>query len=433
MKDILTIESMEKSARRGADWLKDSAQLTDPKDPSFGALQSDYDMTTKKWSFFEPFWHTAQAVRAWLGLQKTLRCNDWSESIALAVQYLNGQIIDQPDNPRFHGGHLRYDKERAGLLATTTVTNGLEGLIDYYVYSGDASCLKTLKRSAYWLNEVAYDRHTGFIHSFMDSGSGQFVEHSAYHPGTPEFLGKRPEVEGSALLFLGKIFNRSEWFSRFERILDYLVEDQSDDGIWWNWRCNQQSPALAHGRYNLWIAFAMLNGFEFFGKQEYKQAALKTALFYRKAQQLDGVISYRTAPDSRGDMHTPCGSAIAMAALLWLRLSAYEYNQDFAEGVKLSLLFLFNTQYNDNFFDENLHGAFFESKRMTPYSGFSFSLIRDIATIFALQLISQVIFALRKNNWTSLDEWIESAQSFTWQSWPAEKMLLKKPALQHAN
>jgi hypothetical protein len=419
----INVNMLKRFAKRGARWLTGIAQVRDEADEHFGAFRNEYDMATKSWSFFDPFWHTAQGIRGLMALHME------DTAVKHGMFFLNNSIINSPKDRRFHGAHQRLDGHRAGLLATTSITDGIEGLIDYFLLTRDKKTLDTLTRIEEWLNNTAYDPVTGFYCGYFDSKSGELYAQNTYRSDNPEehpeFCGRRPEAEGSALLYLGLLLNKPESIKRFKYILDYLSNTQAEDGIWWNWFCNSCQPRLAHGRYNLWLAFALLNGYEYFGEKKYYEAALKTARFYRRAQQLDGVIFYKTNSNGQGYAGQICGSASAMAALLWLKLLKYDFNEDFANGIKLSLNFLNSTQFSEDFHDKNLRGACFEASKFANKQGFCSPHIRDLATIFALQLAAQVIGGLKAGNWFSFEEYIVAACPFPWPKWPVEKLLNK--------
>lgn len=401
------------------DWLFNRARVTDNEHPCCGGLVNDYDMATGQWNIYESFWHTAQAVRALIALDKT----SLPETAGM-MAYLAKRIIDAPDAPAVSGAISRVEGRRKGELATTTLTDGLPGVVDAYLTTGAPELRAALARSGNWLETCALDKATGFCYSFMDGKSGIPTLHPTYHGSDhPEFANKRPEAEGASLLLLGRLLDRPVLEAAFKNILDYLASDQYPDGIWWNWSCNRRNPDLAHARYNLWHAHAMLDGYIAFGDEKYLLAARKTARFYQTAQQLDGVIPYAIAPNGKGIAQQICGSAVAMSALLWLRLLSLEYDASLAESVRLSAEFLLFTQFSMDFFDENLRGAFFESSVVAPQSGYSLVKVRDIATVFGLQFFAKLSSAMKSAQVESLDALFAPKAPVCWQPWPAEALL----------
>lgn len=418
MSEINT-KKINSAVENAVSWIFDRARVTDPEHVCFGGLINDYDMAGRQWNIYESFWHTAQAVRALIALGKT----DCPETCGM-MKYLAKRIINAPGNPRISGAVCRVEGRRKGELATTTLTDGLPGLVDAYLVSSDPELYAALERSGNWLETCALDPVTGFCYSFMDGKTGVPTLHPTYHGSDhPEFANKRPEAEGASLLLLGRLLKRPELERAYKNILDYLAADQYPDGIWWNWSCNRRNPDLAHARYNLWHAHAMLDGYTAFGDEKYLLAARKTARFYRNAQQLDGVIPYAIAPNGKGIAQQICGSAIAMSALLWLRLLSMEYDEDLAEGVRLSAEFLLYTQFSMDFFDENLRGAFFESSVVAPNGGYSLVKVRDIATIFGLQFFAKLTSAMKFAGANSPEELFALQCPIHWEPWVAEALL----------
>ncbi len=421
------------SAAMAADWLSGIALIRKPDSAFYGALKSNYSAQDRQWQFSEPFWHTAQALRGWLDLAGELGSHQWDAPIEQAAGFLRNQIIHAPERSRIHGGvmHLAGKVDEclpAGALHATVLTNGLEGLIDYYVARQDPASLAAIKRAAHWLGDVMLDEASGMVWSSMDREREEYLKAELHRVNrlnrdNPEFFYKRPDAEGSALLLCGRLLDRPRLADAFKRILDFLVQDQAPDGIWWNWVCNAANPPRAHGRYNLWLAFALLNGYEVLGDEAYRLAAIRTARFYRKAQHLDGGISYLTTPEGRGLMLYPCGSAVAMSALLWLKLLSYEFDGDFARGVELSCAFLTSTQFAPDFADENLRGAYFESYGHARFAGMSYPMVRDIASVFGIQLMAKLLAGLRLSAMETFNEWMASAARWPWKKWPAERLL----------
>ena len=416
---MLNIEQIENGINNGVSWILDRALVKSPEHPCCGGLINDYDMASRQWNIYESFWHTAQALRALIALEK-----DSLPEVRGMMDYLAKRIIDAPENHRISGAICRLEGRRKGELATTTLTDGLPGVVDAWLVSGKTELLSSLERSANWLETCALDPATGFCYSFMNGQTGEFTLHPTYHGSDhPEFANKRPEAEGASLLLLGRLLNHPKLEAAFKNILDYLASDQYPDGIWWNWSCNRRDPDLAHARYNLWHAHAMLDGYIAFGDEKYLLAARRTARFYQNAQQLDGVIPYSIAPNGKGIAQQICGSAVAMSALLWLRLLSIEYDATLAESVRLSAEFLLFTQFSMDFFDENLRGAFFESSVVTPQSGYSLVKVRDIATIFGLQFFAKLSSAMKSAKVDSIEALFASKTPVHWEPWPAEALL----------
>jgi len=421
---VLDSVTLQDAALRGMRWQTEVAQTAQPGHPEDGALRNDYDMGQRQWHYYEPLWHTAQALRAWLALG--MKPTDPAASAA--IRYICRAIVDCPEKPFLHGATVRPDGRRRGELATTTLTDAIPGIVDAFLVSGDPELRAALERASVWLYNHARDPETGFYFSFFNGETGAVSPHDTYNlPGHPEYANKRPESEGASLLLLGQLFRHEGLRLSFRSVLDYLASDQHEDGIWWNWSCNRINPHLAHGRYNLWIAHALLDGYAVFGDERYLAAARRTAEFYRRAQQLDGVIPYNISPDGKGFAYQVCGSAIAMSCLLWLRLMQIRPDRLLAEHLLLSLRFLLSTQYGDDFFDENLRGAFFESSQLAPHTGFSVVRVRDIATTFSLQLISKCLELLKQTACDTLEEVFDGGRAIPRLPWPSDSLLSEKP------
>ena len=198
MTDIKTIEN---GIGNGVSWILNCARITDKNDQCYGGLINDYDMATRQWNIYESFWHSAQAVRALIALGKSSE-----PQVGSMMDYLARRIINAPENPRISGAIRRVEGRRKGELATTTLTDGLPGLVDAFLATRKPELLAALERSGNWLETCALDPQTGFCYSFMNGQTGEPTLHPTYHGSDhPEFANKRPEAEGASLLLLGRL------------------------------------------------------------------------------------------------------------------------------------------------------------------------------------------------------------------------------------
>jgi hypothetical protein len=100
-----------------------------------------------------------------------------------------------------------------------------------------------------------------------------------------------------------------------------------------------------------------LNGYEITHDRRYLDAAVKTLLTYKRAQQPDGTIYYKNYMDGRFDNNSVAGSAVAFAGILWMRLVKYGVGGQFRHNIELSYEWISKNHFAYDHPDKNLAGA----------------------------------------------------------------------------
>jgi len=150
---------------------------------------------------------------------------------------------------------------------------------------------------------------------------------------------------------------------------------------------NHKASGSVHPRFNLWYAESLLEGYELTKEERYLRAAQKTAKKFAEFQKGDGTIYYQNFLDGRENQNSVCGSAVAFAGLLWMRLSEYGVGDQFNANIEKSLTWLLKNRFANDHPDENLAGATINT-RMRRKKGKIWLVNRDIGTSFALRFLT---------------------------------------------
>jgi hypothetical protein len=173
----------------------------------------------------------------------------------------------------------------------------------------------------------------------------------------------------------------------FLQLCESLVEKQGPEGLWMDFMPNDQATGSVHPRFNLWYAESLLDGYDLTKDKKYLQAARKTAKIFAQFQQKDGTIFYQNFIDGRVNENSICGSAVAFAGIVWLRLKDYGVGDEFNQNIEKSLTWLLKNRFADDHPDKNLAGGTINT-RMRRKGGKIWLVNRDIGTSFALRFLT---------------------------------------------
>jgi rhamnogalacturonyl hydrolase YesR len=150
---------------------------------------------------------------------------------------------------------------------------------------------------------------------------------------------------------------------------------------------NDKKESSFHPRFNLWYAESLLEAYELTKDRKYLEAAAKTARTYAKVQKKDGTIFYVNYTDGKpSDKGSICGSAVAFAGMIWIRLAGYGYNE-FIPSYERSIQWILKNRYSVTHPDPNLCGAVVNT-RMRMKNGQIWLTHRDVGTSFGLRFLA---------------------------------------------
>lgn len=405
-------------------------------DQTTHVAQCDYHWLEGAWEAYEPAWHTGQAIYGLLAARRVLGddfpagssilatakgAGDWWTSLAMASPpALRGMVNATGSVPPW--------------IVFSTVSDGSHALFMLSNATGDDTYANTAASAAAWLLDNTACTTEPWYYDNVNPFTGAVLKHSSpFWPGVqnpPLHYVARPNAEGSLFLDAARWHSDAHgragaavsavsraagvgsgstsraarggdggpFMAAFLAQCDGMVAAQDRTGLWMQFTPNDAANNWFHPRFNLWYAEALLDGAELTGNASYAAAAARTLATYALAQQPDGTIYYGNTAVVSNTTHkvevTPihdsvCGSAVAFATVLWLRLATSFGHAEFADNAAAGTAWLAVNRFDDNHPDPNLRGATLETQVHHHSSGLDVKY-RGIATSFAMRALSDV-------------------------------------------
>lgn len=354
-----------------------------------GKSKCEYSIIDGTWVDYEPAWHTGQIIYA------LTRANDITQNQA----YIDAAekagdwwcSLQIKDNPKLNGMIKAIHMDGINYIVYATVTDGTAGLFRLYRKTGIKKYAEVPSQAGEWMLKNMYIPDKGLCYDMVDPVTGEVMKtYSAFWPEKKHQVLNdvaRPNNEGSMYLDMYKFTGNEKYKQVFLNLCNSLVEKQGEEGLWMDFIPNNKATHAIHPRFNLWYAESLLDAYDLTGDKKYLQAALKTALFYKKIQQKDGTFFYTNYLDGTApDKSSVSGSTVAFAGIIYLRLQKAGYQTEFADNTDKCYEWLLNNRFAENHPDPNLRGAFVETK-VKMKKGKATLFNRDVGTIFAVRFL----------------------------------------------
>lgn len=356
-----------------------------------GKSRCDYNLVKGEWYSYEEPWHTGQII---LGLLDAYRITGDSHALEAARKAGDWWVgLEIKSNPALKGmvGATHGDEIGNDQIVFATVSDGTPGIFELSRVTGDDKYARVASNAACWMMENMYYPEKGVCYDLADLKTGEVLkENSPFYKNKKEQTLEdvsRPNTEGS--LFKDAYeFTKDKRFRETHLLLcNSLIEKQDKDGIWMRYMPNHREVSSFHPRFNLWYAESLLEAYEMTKDKKYLEAAAKTARTYAKAQRQDGTLFYDNYTDGKApDKGSVCGSAVAFAGILWIRLAGYGYDE-FVPNYERSLRWIVKNRYATNHPDPNLRGGVINT-RMRMRKGQIWLTQRDVGTSFGLRFLA---------------------------------------------
>jgi uncharacterized protein YyaL (SSP411 family) len=355
-----------------------------------GKSRCDYNVTEGRWYEYEPPWHTGQIIYALVEtyqitkevkyLDAAKRAGDWWVSLEIKDHTkLKGMIRAA------HGDYI------GDVIVFATVSDGSAGLFRLFEVTGEKKYAQAPTNAGEWMLQNMYVPEKGVFYDSVDPKSGEVLkENSPFWRGKKEqtlYDVARPNNEGSIFKDMYEFTLEPKYKEVFIELCESLLEKQGPEGLWMDFMPNHKAEGSFHPRFNLWYAESLIEGFELTGDRRYLEAAAQTARMFIKVQKGDGTIYYKNYLDGRSNQNSVCGSAVAFAGIIWLRLSQYVYEDEFKGNIQKSLDWLLKNRFSQDHPDKNLAGATINI-RTRRKKGKIWMTNRDIGTSFALRFLA---------------------------------------------
>jgi len=382
-RSVIPREKLLEVALQGCDWLTDVGQVTEKDNPDFGAIRGEYNTKVREWSFYGPFWHTGQAVRALLMAFKMAGNGKYLKHAIWGGEYMiRPQVLDEKDTDYY--GCITSSGNMASQL------EGLRVLHDLYLVTGEKQWRERFKLAVDWVIKTTYLK-----------GEGLFLNEVNIHYPKKYELGKRerarPLNDDATLYAAYQEFKESNYLKTFLEVADRLLQDEDPPGNWIKYYpCDPNAfggLGHIHPRHAWWWGYPMLSAYDATGGKKYLECGIRSGDWYIQNSTLDGAIYYHTTRNSKHLSFDFCTSAVGCAIIMWIDLWKKLKDEKYREAIGRGLGFLLGAQLGQDVEDRNLRGVFFE--RLNPTDGTEEPgfHVRDIATIFAAQAILKLLEA----------------------------------------
>lgn len=386
------LERLAQSARSAAQWLVEVAQVREPfltteRHAGFayhdwsGAIRGEYRAATRGWSFFCPYWHTGQAVKALLMLEAHERTGQWMPAARLGGEFLLRCRITEPDHPDF-GLPLAFE-DIPHAVNTSAILEGVDGLFYLADATGQACYEAAAIEALDWVARHAYLDGQGLFHDFYDPAQRRFIALSEYRP-TNRREQPRPLLDDAVFLKGYQRTGEARFLRIYQETAEELLRSEHPAGNWiHHGPCHVEDDHI-HPRHAYWWGGSLLDGWSAFGASRYRDGALRSAGWYAKALRRDGGFFRNTSVDFNTDSFHHATSGSACAAIVFLRASMEAGEHCYLPLAIRALTFCMDAQFL-KVSDQNLKGAILE--KILPPDG-SDDLpyhLRDLGSIFFIQ------------------------------------------------
>jgi hypothetical protein len=354
-----------------------------------GMSKCDYNLTEGKWYRYEPPWHTGQAIYALCEAYRITENPFYLETARRSGDWWTG--LEIKDHPKLKGMLNALHEDHAGdVIVFATVSDGTAGLYKLHGITGEAKYADVPTRAGDWMLRNMCLLEEGVCYDNVDPVTGEVLtENSPFWPDKENqdlWDVARPNNEGSLFLDMYRYTGNETYRDAFLTLCESLVEKQDSFGLWMDFMPNHKETGAVHPRFNLWYAESLLDAYELTGDKRYLDAARKTAEIFARFQSHDGTIYYRNYIDGRVNKNSICGSAVAFAGILWLRLESHGI-QDFEENISLSLDWILKNRFSTDHPDPNLSGAVINTR--LRYRNEKLWLVnRDIGSSFGVRFLA---------------------------------------------
>ena len=353
-----------------------------------GKSRCDYNMILGEWFPYEEPWHTGQIILGLLDSYKVTGNQKYLDAAKRAGEWWIGlEIKDHPVLKGMvaatHGDAMGYDN-----IVFATTSDGTPGIFELSRVTGDKKYARVATSAAKWMLEHMYNPKEGVCYDLIDIKTGEVIkEGKSGDRNMPLEEVSRPNTEGSPFKDAYEFSGEESFRDAHVLLCNSLVEKQGPEGVWMDYGPNHKSENSFHPRFNLWYAESLLDTYELTKDRKYLEAAAKTARLYAKAQRKDGTIYYDNYLDGSFDKGSICGSAVAFAGIVWMRLAGYGYDE-FVPNYEKSAQWLITNRYAQDHPDPNVRGAVVNT-RYRVKKGREWMTKRDVGTSFALRFLAQ--------------------------------------------
>ncbi len=356
-----------------------------------GKSRCDYHMVEGKWLPYEPAWHTGQIINALVDAYKITGNEAYLNAAKKAGDWWCGLQIR--NNPKLNGMLNAVHGDYVGdYIVFATVSDGTPGLFNLYGVTGIKKYAEVPTEAGEWMLKNLYVPDSGVFYDAINAKTGEVIKkNSPFWPDKKNqtlFDVARPNNEGYLFKDMYEFTGKEKFKEVFLSICESLVRKQGKEGLWMQFTPNDARDGFIHPRFNLWYAESLLEGYDLTKDKRYLDAALKTLRTFQKIQRPDGTIFYKNYLKGKYKDNSVTGSAVAFAALLWIRAVDYGVGDEFKASIEKSFKWILKNRFSGDNPDKNLSYAVIDT-RMKIVHGKINLIQRDVGTSFALRFLTK--------------------------------------------
>jgi hypothetical protein len=354
-----------------------------------GISKCDYNIPEGKWYYYEPAWHTGQAIYALTEAYRLTGNEKYLETAKKAGDWWVS--LEIKDHPKLKGMINSIHGDHAGqVIVFATMSDGSAGLYRLHGITKDKRYGDVPTRAGDWMLRNMCLLEEGVCYDNVDPETGEVLkENSPFWPDKENqtlYDVARPNNEGSLFLDMYRYTGNEEYKDAFITLCNSLVEKQGPKGLWMDFMPNDKESGAIHPRFNLWYAESLIDGYELTGNKKYLEAARKTAETYTTFQDSYGTIYYRNYYQGGKNRNSICGSAVAFSAIIWMRLQQHGIT-GFEEDIERSYNWILRNRYSTEHPDPNLAGAVINT-RLRHRKGKLWLTQRDVGSTFGVRFLA---------------------------------------------
>ncbi len=351
-----------------------------------GKSRCDYNISESQWIPYEEPWHTGQLINALLEAHRVTGKQKYLDTAVKAGNWWVGlEIKGHPGLEGMvkgiHGNFIGDD-----LIVFATVSDGTPGIYYLSKVTKDKKYAQVATNAARWMLNNMYDAQKGICYDNVDIRNGKVIKNPEDYDGELNYF-YRSNTEGFLFKEAYEFSGEDAFKEAYVTLCDSLVNFQTPEGLWMQFRPNNAEKGSFHPRYNIWNAESLLEAYEMTKDRKYLESAARTARFYTNYQQKNGAMFYHAKLDGTMDKSSICSSEVAFAGLLWLRLVQYGY-PEFIPNYERSVSWLMTSIFDKNHPDPNLRGATVEVTTSISSNNTPKIINRDLGTTFTLRFLA---------------------------------------------
>ena len=364
---------------------------------STGKSRCDYELLEGKWHDYEPPWHTGQIILALVEAHRLTGRDAYLDAARKGGNWWTGMQIT--DHPVLKGMVRAIHGDGIDNIVFATVSDGTAGLFRLHEATGERKYAEVPTSAGQWMLTHMYEPERRMFYDCVDPLTGNVQkERSPFWPDkkTQTFTDvARPNNEGSLFKDMYRYTKDERYRAVFLELCESLLATQDSNGLWMDFVPNDKRLGSFHPRFNLWYAESLLEGYELVNDPRYLEAAHRTARTFARVQQKDGTIYYTNFLDGSSNKNSICGSAVAFAGIVWLKLLTYGSGEEFRPCIERSLRWILRNRYAPDHPDRNLARAVLETRVRTKSSGIWMTQ-RDIATSFGVRFLCDYVHVMMR-------------------------------------